>query len=331
MINDHMQTLGCLVLGSRMKRLSDCFMQDVKRYYVAQGVPFEPKWFSLFTLVAAQPEISLAEAAGQLHLTHSAISQLASQMEKVKLIAIHKSKTDERAKRLVLTTKGKAMQEQMEPVWGILRGAVDDVLREAGVPMLDLLEKVETAFQRQGVFERAMEQAQPKTARREILLVPYEAGNLMHRHAFAALNREWLERYFSIEPEDERLFASPEETILAPGGYIIFAQVDGELVGTAALVKREDGYEFSKMAVSPRYQGLGLGRKIAEGLIAQAREIGLPFIRLMSNTALQPAIRLYESLGFKVIPLNNTLYVRSNIAMRLDLTPAMHTVMAKSA
>lgn len=319
---DYMHSLGSLVIGSRMNRLSELFMNDVKKYYAANEIDFEPRWYGLFNLIANEPEITLAAAAEKLGLTHSAISQIASKMTEKNLIQIKKSQSDERAKCLSLTTEGKKVQKRMEPVWVILRSAVDDILREAGVPLPDLLHKIEQAHGRKSLYERAANQEPLIRPARKVNIIDYVPGNPLHRHAFASLNREWVEKYFVVEQVDEDFFQNPESLTFDLGGTIIFAEVDGELVGTVALVKRDDGFEFSKMAVSPRFQGLGIGRKVAEAMIERAAKMGLQHIRLLSNRMLSPAITLYKSLGFYEIPIKKNLYARSDIAMQLDIKTA---------
>ena len=45
--------------------------------------------------------------------------------------------------------------------------------------------------------------------------------------AFARLNLEWIERFFTLEAPDRAVLDDPEATIIAEGGQIFFA-LDGE-------------------------------------------------------------------------------------------------------
>jgi hypothetical protein len=38
------------------------------------------------------------------------------------------------------------------------------------------------------------------------------------------LSYEWLEKYVSVEPEDEKILNNPREVIVDKGGYIFFLQ-----------------------------------------------------------------------------------------------------------
>ena len=69
---------------------------------------------------------------------------------------------------------------------------------------------------------------------RPIRIVPFRADLAP---AFAALNREWIERLFTIEPADLKTLNDPVASILDGGGAIFFA-LDGEIaVGTVAAVR----------------------------------------------------------------------------------------------
>lgn len=140
-----------------------------------------------------------------------------------------------------------------------------------------------------------------------------------HQPAFEQLNRNWIEKFFWMEPIDVAVLQKPEEHILANGGKIVMARYNNELVGTVALKFVKEGvYEFTKMAVNENYQGLKIGLKLAEAAIEKAKELNASSIILYSNTKLQPAITLYKKIGFVEIPLDGP-YERSDIKMQLAL------------
>ena len=89
-----------------------------------------------------------------------------------------------------------------------------------------------------------------------------------HAGAFRDLNVEWLERFFAIEPVDERVLSNPFGEIIAHGGFILMARRSGDVVGTVALKHHGDGvFELTKMAVTPRSQGQGIGRLLLAAAI----------------------------------------------------------------
>lgn len=120
------------------------------------------------------------------------------------------------------------------------------------------------------------------------------------RAYFGRLNREWLERYFVVEPIDAEVLDYPEQRILAGGGCILFALLDDEVVGTCALLQESPGvYELTKMAVTQAHQGGGIGRQLLDAAIDEFRRIGGSGLFLETNSSLKVAISLYERAGFE--------------------------------
>ena len=70
--------------------------------------------------------------------------------------------------------------------------------------------------------------------------------------AFRSLDGGWIERHFKLEERDRRQLADPVAAYVDPGGAVLIAELDGEVIGCVALASRGSGaYELSKMAVSP--------------------------------------------------------------------------------
>ena len=143
-----------------------------------------------------------------------------------------------------------------------------------------------------------------------------------YRDEFRRLNQAWLERYFKVEPIDARVLGNPETEILAPGGEILFAVLNGgeansEVVGTVGLkVENAGTFELTKMAVDERHQGKGYGQYLLETALALAKERGMQRVVLYSQMSLKPAISLYYKNGFvkSTGPLGD-LYSRCDIKM----------------
>ena len=137
---------------------------------------------------------------------------------------------------------------------------------------------------------------------------------------FYDLNVEWLEKFFYVEPYDKKVLSKPEEFIINKGGYIFFAKYNNEIAGTVALINQKSFFELSKMAVSPKYQGLKIGQQLMDHCINFAKQKDWGSITLYSHRKLVPAINLYKKIGFIEIELEaDSHYERSDIKMRLDL------------
>jgi GNAT superfamily N-acetyltransferase len=142
-----------------------------------------------------------------------------------------------------------------------------------------------------------------------------------HAEAFARLNREWLDGFGLYEEPDGKHLYSPREYILDPGGEILIAEKNGRVVGTCALVPVSDTvFEIAKLAVSQDARGEGLGRRLAELVLQRARGRGATRVVLFSSSKLGPALKLYESLGFRHAPIpSDQPYETADVYMELAM------------
>ena len=156
----------------------------------------------------------------------------------------------------------------------------------------------------------------------EVSIVDYEP---QYQSVFKALNEEWISQYFKMEKADYRALDDPDGYILDKGGYILVALHKGEPVGVCALIKMADEYDFelAKMAVSPQAQGRSIGYLLGRATIEKAKSVGASKLYLESNTILQPAINLYQKLGFQRIVGRTSPYERCNIQMELILSKSV--------
>jgi GNAT superfamily N-acetyltransferase len=148
----------------------------------------------------------------------------------------------------------------------------------------------------------------------------FRAGSLEDAAAFRDLNVEWIERFFGMEEHDHEMLGDPKGYILRPGGHIVMAFVGERAMGCCALIPVRPGvFEVAKMAVSQQLRGRGIGRKVLEATVAQARAMGATILTLATNSKLGNAVHLYESIGFRHLPPEPSPYTRANVFMEMAL------------
>ena len=317
---DYMAQLGLIACGTRLKRLSDMFYDEAKRIYAAAGVTFEPKYFALFSLVSERPGISMTEAASALGLSHVAVGKLARELAHEGLFTILTSETDRRRSDLTLSEQGEALLYRLEPIWTLIEAGVQQVSDQMSCGIMRFIEELETAIANQAVSRHVITQlASPAPGTVEIL--DYAPR---HRRHFERLNRAWISRHFTLEPPDQAILSDPEHYLIQAGGAVLFARLDGRIVGTCGLKKEGDhAFELVKMAVSEDVQGRGVGKQLLDAAIERARNLGADTLFLWTSSRLEPALALYRKRGFKQIaPPEPSLYERADVYMELALSGA---------
>jgi len=106
-----------------------------------------------------------------------------------------------------------------------------------------------------------------------------------------------------------------------PSGCLLFWYEGNDLAGCAALRKiNGTTCEMKRMYVRSAFRGKKIGRKLAESIVAEARELGYKSLKLDTLPAMREAIALYRSLGFKETPPYRVNPHPGAVYMELDLS-----------
>ena len=140
-----------------------------------------------------------------------------------------------------------------------------------------------------------------------------------HKQRWKEINEAWILDAYEMEEIDHQHCSHPETSILAGGGQILLAGMDGKIAGTAGLLKEDpDTYELIKMAVDKQFRGYGIGKALCLASIERARELGAKVFYLYSNRAgSAKAIEIYRRLGFVEVPLDRQDFARADIKMEM--------------
>jgi putative acetyltransferase len=131
--------------------------------------------------------------------------------------------------------------------------------------------------------------------RRSTLASP-EAARLI-----AALNAELTMTF--PEPGATHFSLSDAQVVAGDGAFVV-AWLDDMAVGCGAVRRLDEATaEIKRMYVDPSVRGQGIGRTLVEALEREAQLVGVTRIVLETGTRLEPAIKLYEAMGYSRIPL----------------------------
>jgi putative acetyltransferase len=138
--------------------------------------------------------------------------------------------------------------------------------------------------------------------------------------------RQLIAEYVASLPVDISYESVDRELAELPGAYappagdLLIASVDGVPAGCIALRPIDgDTCEMKRFYVAPAYRGQGVGRRLAEAIVAAASRIGYRRMRLDTHPTMTAAIALYVSLGFRPIEPYRSIPHRENLFMELEL------------
>ena len=141
-----------------------------------------------------------------------------------------------------------------------------------------------------------------------------------------ALSRKLFEEYaawlgidLSFQDFAAELAALPGH-YTPPRGRLLLALDKGKALACVALRPLRGGVcEMKRLFVRPAFRGQGLGRRLAEQIIEEARGIGYARMRLDTLPSMPTAIRLYGALGFVRCPAYYKTPLPETILMELQL------------
>jgi DNA-binding MarR family transcriptional regulator len=150
------QSLGYLVLGSRLRRLSESFLSEINRAYQNAGIDFDASWFPVFYLLSKNNHLSIKELSEQTEVSHPAASQLITNLKNRKLVTSVTSADDGRRQQVQLTDSGRELLQQVLPMWDAVLSAMTELVteEEACKELLPAISALENAFKSVNLSER---------------------------------------------------------------------------------------------------------------------------------------------------------------------------------
>ncbi len=147
-----------------------------------------------------------------------------------------------------------------------------------------------------------------------------------YKNDFKELNLAWINAYFELEAEDEKVFNNIDDYIRAKAN-IFFTLDDDEEVLACCMIEplREDMWEISKFAARNLGSGKGAGSLCLNEALKYAIKNGAKLFEIVTNTKCYKAIHIYEKFGFKKLdnPVVNP-FKRGNYFMEATVNDVLN-------
>lgn len=325
MVDDVVRSSPHLFLGSRLRRLGERMQADVAQIVEHVGLPIHPSQYSALEALARFGPLSVGELAEATGARQPGVTRTVARLGEMGLIKVCGEGPDRRVRKAMLSDKGVALMEKSHAeVWPKVEGAVRELCDAVAPGFMDALTAIETALDDEPLDRRAL-----RARGLEILRFSDDLAREFHD-----INAEWIEQMFVLEPTDRESLENPRESIINPGGDILFVRAAGlGVIGACALKKTGEGaFELTKMGVRSSARGRKAGEFLLQGVIARAREMGATKLYLLTNKRCEAAIHLYEKAGFRhdagIMAEYGERYLRCNVAMRYVEPPLASTFAA---
>jgi DNA-binding MarR family transcriptional regulator len=125
-------------LGSLLRHLVELLDNDVERTYRNAGLDYRPRFTPVMRALSESGPCSIREIAVYAGISHSAASQTVAEMLERTFVLIRPG-ADARERIVHLTSRGRALLPSLRGFWDATNAAADELVRELGVPLPELL------------------------------------------------------------------------------------------------------------------------------------------------------------------------------------------------
>ncbi|MBU1098984.1 MAG: GNAT family N-acetyltransferase [Bacteroidetes bacterium] len=293
------QEIGELVFGSRLKRLSEKFLLDVSKIYSKLDIEFEISWFPLFFLLSKKGSLSVTEIAKDLEITHSAVSQLITILQKKGLIELTNDSEDKRKRFVSFSRKGSEMLLKLEPIWESLNRVFKKMLEkgQSSSYLLDALTEVEEILKKENLCNKVLQDIEiSEHGKPEIVSYCKD-----YEEKYKKLLLDWL-----LINSDENIdcvkdLSDPARFISEKRGVLLLAIINDDVVGTIITSRKsEDECEIDFILVHENWQHRHIAHSLVKGIINYQIELGTKLITAVVNRNRTNAMTILRDNGFSL-------------------------------
>ncbi len=286
---------GELIIGSRLKRLSERFLSDVSKVYKSEKIPFETSYFPVFYLLDLYGTLKISDVAQELEITRSGASQMVNALEKKGLIRYDTDKEDKRIRTVSFTPCGADLLEEIKPVWTSIKNSYRAILEvgDNSRYFFQALEEIEENITRENLFARVSQDLGKKRMLKDIRFVPY---NKSLESEYKELALSWLLENDFLQTQDTDYINQVEKTVESGRGAVEIAQTKERVSGAYYAALKDDAAEIKIFAVHGG--SCDLQQALLKRLFATLEQKGIRSTTIRINKRLAPLIKLFRAAGF---------------------------------
>jgi len=288
---------GELIVGSRLKRLSERFLSDVSKVYKAEQIPFETSHFPVFYLLDLYGTLKISDIAHELEITQSGASQMVNALEKKGLVRYDTDEGDKRVRTVSFTAGGTALLEEIKPIWTSIKNSYRALLEEGDNSryFFQALEEIEENITRKTLFARVAQDLGVRRMLKDIRFIPYDPKLAA---AYKELALSWLLDNDFYNAGDTDFINRIENAIQAGQGVVELSKSEERVSGAYYASLNGDTAQIKIFAVHESSLYQDLEKAMLTRLLDTLEKEGVRSADIRINRRQAPLIKLFRSKGF---------------------------------
>jgi len=313
--------VGELILGTRLKRISDKFLTDVSKIYKKLNIPFEVSWFPIFYLLNEKGKLSVTDLARELEITHSAVSQMINLLDKKGLIKFIEDETDKRRRFISFTQKGQELMSTLPPIWNAMQHSVQEIFSEGinSTHILSALDEIEESLEKENLTSRVIKEVE-KSSLNTIVIDEY---NNSYYNSYKNFILDWFIENNDMSEVEQDLINNPQKAVDELNTSILIAKEGDQCVGVIVFRKGEDKeVNIIFFVVSEKFKKNLIGKRLLSEMFNRLNSGGIRTISITISRNSSELIRILKDTGFKLHAIDNTINKQANsthIIMQYDV------------
>ncbi len=291
---------GELIIGSRLKRLSEKFLSDVSKVYKSQGIPFETAYFPVFYLLNLHGTLTVSHVARELEITQSGASQMINALVKKELVRYDKDRDDKRIRIASFTPMGAQLLDQVEPVWESIGKCFRQILEEGDNSryLFQAMGEIEESISQENLYSRIFKDLNKRQLLKNVVFFPYDPSL---EEGYKALALSWLVENSFAKTNDTDFINKTGQMVETGQGIVRLAKIENDVIGTFYLSKiAGDRAEILLFGVDDSRRHLDLAQLLLSLLLETMKEEKITRVSIKLNRRLAPLIKLFMGAGFSL-------------------------------
>lgn len=315
-----------LMLGSRLRRLSERLLSDVARIYRSVEIDFEAPWFPLFYLLKHRGTITVSELAREVEITQSGASQMVTMLEKKGLVRTDSDPADKRIRTVSFTPEGEALCAEVQPVWKALSASTQGLLgeRQHSAHLLSAFDELEAGLDDKGLHGRTMNDLEKRLLLDKLEMFDYAPD---YETVFRDLVLGWLQEN-PVHGIEDTGFLNETGAMVEDGRLVVLlaglevtrpeadnseadsSGADGpeKNIVAAVVAQYEKGNQGDEradarivlIAVNPAYNKMELEAQLLSQVLAELAKKGVTRVGHVLDSKNSERIRIFQQQGFQL-------------------------------